>query len=167
MPLRRALVAGLLDSNRHREAGADDLNVGHGMWTSDNATLWGHRISPEGYISIAEGVMVTVQDIGWRVGEPALDLTPLGFRRRRRPQPPPFLFSTSVGALDVASHFARMSDAAAVVERGQHERDATPVQEIASAWTLNLWSRGKERLALGRKRDLGGVNPALRLRRPF
>jgi hypothetical protein len=76
IPLRRAIVTGLLDANRHREAGPDNLNVGHGMWTSDNATLWGHRISPEGYIGIAQGVMVRMEDIGWRVGEPAHEIRP-------------------------------------------------------------------------------------------
>jgi hypothetical protein len=66
-PLRRAIVAALLDGNPTLDATSDDPNIGHQVATSDNAALYGHGIDHEGYVAVEYGAMVTNLTGGLRI----------------------------------------------------------------------------------------------------
>jgi hypothetical protein len=76
-PLRRALVAAVLDRNPVRDGrGGGAANQGHGVSTSDNGALWGHRVGPEGNFAADYGVMVRTLVGGLRIGDEQSALHP-------------------------------------------------------------------------------------------
>ena len=66
-PLRRVVVAALLDGNPQVTEAA--RQPGHSVATSDNAALYGHGLSPEGWVAVQYGLMVETTAAGMRVGD--------------------------------------------------------------------------------------------------
>jgi hypothetical protein len=66
-PLRRVLVAAVLDGNPR--VTEEDRQPGHSVATSDNALLYGHGLSPDGWVAVQYGLMVEMTVAGLRIGE--------------------------------------------------------------------------------------------------
>jgi hypothetical protein len=71
--LYHAIVVSLLDQNPSRAMPGigEDYNAGHGMATTENALLFGHRFDDDLYTGFETGTMVVMRHLGPRVGEAA------------------------------------------------------------------------------------------------
>jgi hypothetical protein len=74
--LRRVLLVALIDSNPSGVGGDDMLNAGHGLWTSDNLEIVGHRIQPDGYVSANYGSLTQVFVGGLQIGQEHSEIAP-------------------------------------------------------------------------------------------
>jgi hypothetical protein len=74
--LRRVLLVALIDSNPSPVGGDDMLNAGHGLWTSDNVEIVGHRIQPDGYVSANYGWLTQVLVGGLQIGQEHSEIAP-------------------------------------------------------------------------------------------
>jgi hypothetical protein len=74
--LRRVLLVALIDSNPSGVGGDDMLNAGHGLWTSDNVEIVGHRIQPDGYVSANYGSLTQVLVGGLQIGQEHSEIAP-------------------------------------------------------------------------------------------
>jgi hypothetical protein len=63
---RHAVSLGLLDGNPMSK---DKKSTAHAVSTSDNAILYGHRITPDGFVSAEYGAMARTRVAGYKIGE--------------------------------------------------------------------------------------------------